>query len=351
MPYNDRKVRKSRSSGWTQEDERRWRAQQRREAERQRKEAAKRKAMLDGMGTEERQAFLDAEQERKDREDAEAAARQERYKAQRIELREQMADEARSTAGYLQSELAAAIGWKDAHGCDDGDWIDDPVAAMMGDGGFGEEVRTSKGIKLQVNICLDISNSMYHNGLADIAVETVRTLYLSLYTASRELPDDSLVVNLWTWAGGETGKGVRWLTDPSFGFGEFVNPFEDDDNPLGTAVDALPKYQSRWTGEDTWMYPLLKKLEKWEDMHGDFGAHRLDLIISDGVLEHPTDARKGDIIQDRRDGTLQSVVLNFLPMEEWGDYRVPNRCVQYPADNDNLFALIRQILGDWLVSI
>lgn len=123
----------------------------------------------------------------------------------------------------------------------------------------------------------------------------------------------------------------------------------DEDDSRGHAA-FLPSYVSQWPGEDTWIHPLLEALEDWENRHGDSGAYRLDLIISDGILEHKTDASKGDVIQDRRNGFLQSVMLNFLPMSDWGDYRVPNRCIQYPADLENLFGLLRSVIGEWLVS-
>jgi hypothetical protein len=125
----------------------------------------------------------------------------------------------------------------------------------------------------------------------------------------------------------------------------------DGDDPRGF-TKYLPGAGSwDWTGEDTWISPLLEALEDWEIKYGDSASYSLDIILSDGILEHPTDARKGDAIQDRRDGSLQSIVLNFLPMGEWGDYRVPNRCVQYPATSENLLGLLRGILGDWLTSI
>jgi len=351
MPYTDRKIKKGRRRSWTKEDERRWERERRQEQEREKQEREKREAMLAAMSEEERQAFLDAENEVEKKRQAEQAKLTLLAHQRHVEAQQLLADEARATTGYLQSELAASIGWGEVHGLYDGDWIDDPVAAASGQGGFGEEVRATKGIKLQVNICLDVSNSMVYNGLSDVSVAVIRTLYLSLFAASKDLLDDSLIVNLWTWAGGEDGKHVRLLSTDENYWGEYHHPFEDEDDPLGTAVSRLPQYPSRWNGQDTWMYPLMEELESWENTHGDAGAYRLDLIVSDGVMEHPTDVRKCDEIQDRRDGTLQSVVLNFLPMEEWADYSVPNRCVQYPADLDNLFGLIRQILGDWLVSI
>lgn len=260
-----------------------------------------------------------------------------------LNLKRDMMADSRLMTGFVQTEIAQAVAYRERHDLYEGDWLDDPVAASLGQGGYGEEVRKSVGIRLQINICLDCSNSMYYNGLSEIAVETVRTMYMALDQASIQLPQGSLTVHVWKWAEGKDGKGVTWVTNS--------RKHTREDNPLGH-MEYLPgNYLSAWSGEDTWIYPLLDRLDQWENTHGDPGAYRLDIVISDGMLEHRTDASKGDVIQDRRDGNLQTVVLNFLPMEEWGEYRVPNRCVQYPATPENLLGLMRQVLGDWLVGI
>lgn len=268
------------------------------------------------------------------------------------EAKERLVDEARLTAGHLHSELAAALAWKERYDQHYGEWLDDPVAALTGQGGFGEEVRYSTGIKLEVNIALDCSNSMYYNGLHSVAVNTMRTLYMALELVSKQLPPGSLTLNAWCWALSSDGKYVRHLNvKRNFWSDEVLGQVEmDDENPLG-AMEQLPSedYKSGWTGEDTWIYPLLEAIDKWEQQSGDPGAYRLDIILSDGVLEHPTDVRKGDEVQFRRNGNLQSVILNFLPMESWGDYNVPNRCVQYEATVENIGSLMRSVLGDWVV--
>ena len=272
-------------------------------------------------------------------------AGQEERARQRVEAQQRKVDESRLIAGHLRSELAAAIRRREAYGQYDGEWLDDPVAALTGQGGFGEEIIETCGIKLEVNLCLDCSNSMVRNRLDEVSTNVMRTLYLALDLVAKELPEGTLTVTPWLWAKGEDGKTVRNL---SRRWGNVVEV--TDDSPLGPMGD-LPNYNWEWDGEDTWIYPLLDAIRKREERYGDFGAFRLDIILTDGVLEHKTDSRRGDAIQDVRDGNLQSVVLNFLPMELWGDYRVPNRCVQYEATVENIGNLMRQVLGDWIVGV
>lgn len=341
MAYSDSKSRKVRGRSWTQADQRSWEAQQRRQrkaAENARLEHERFLAKLKAEGKLE--AYLESERLKKQAEDARqqqlVLEQKERQQAERLQL----SAEGRLMAGSLQTEFATAIGWRERYGQSEGDWLDDPVEALISGYGFAEEVRTSRGIKMQVNLCLDCSNSMVHNNLASIAQDTIRNMYVGLKMASDQLPAGSLVVNVWSWARYDTGKGVEHVTH--------AKAIENaTDNPMG----PLGKWWAYFDGEDTYIAPLLEKLEAWENKHGDPGAYRLDIIITDGVLEHPMDAREGDRIQERRDGTLQSVILNFLPVEDWTDSRVPKRCVQYPATPDNLISLMRGVLGQWLVNM
>lgn len=341
MAYSDSKSRKVRSRSWTKADEQRWQSQERRQRkadEQARLEKEKQIADMKAAGTYEQ--FL--AQKRADEEKAEAE-RQEQIKKQqeRAELiKIERSSDARLMAGGLQSEFASAIGWREKFGQPEGDWLDDPVEALTTGYGFGEEVRTSRGIKMQVHLCLDCSNSMKWNGCADVAQETVQSMYWALRMAAEQLPPGSLVAHVWSWAHYDKGKGVQIHTGE-----QQMNRIDND--PL----KALDRYWASFDGEDTWISPLLERLETWETKYGDPGAYRLDIIITDGVLEHATDSRKGDEIQERRDGSLQTIVLNFLPVEEWVDSRVPKRCVQYAATPDNLIGLVRNVLGGWLVNM
>ena len=345
MAYGDQKVRRSRGRNRSYSSSYSSRSYERKAALERKRARLARDAMLAGMSPDVRAAFLADEQAKQDAKVAEREARDAALKLERCERKQALIDDSRLAAGFLHTEIASAISHKNVYDRYDGDWLDDPVAAVTAGYGFGEEVSTSVGIKLQVNICLDCSNSMYYNKLTEVSTAAVRTMYMALKLAGDQLPEGSLVVNAWLWAKGQDGKGIRNLNT------DWGSEFSDD-NPLGPMAN-LPSSSGSigWDGEDTWLHPLLQRLGDWEHYNGDAGAYRLDLIISDGMLEHKTDPAKGDKIQDRRDGNLQTIILNFLPVEDWGDYRVPNRCVQYPADADNLLALMRQIFGSWVATI
>lgn len=341
MAYSDSKARKVRSRSWTQADAARWEAQQRRQRKEAADEALRKERELAKMRTDGTlDAYLETERLKKQAEEVRynqmVLEQKQRAEQQRLER----SADARLMAGSLQSEFASAIGWKERFGQPEGDWLDDPVGAMITGYGFGEEMRTSRGIKMQVNLCLDCSNSVYHNGLSEVAQLTLRTMYLGLKMAADQLPDNSLVVNVWTWAHNDDGRGVSLLTTKDA-------VARSSANPMG----VMDNWYANFNGEDTWIAPLFERLDGWENAYGDPSAYRLDIIITDGVLEHATDAKAADVIQERRDGTLQTVMLNFLPMEEWTESRVPKRCVQYPATVDNLIGLMRGVLGSWLVNL
>lgn len=341
MPYSDSKTRKVRGKSWTREDERRWEAQQRR----QRKEDAKAQLerereilRMKANGTYD--AYIESQKLKKQAEDVAQAQWVLQQKEDRDVRLLQKSSNARLMAGSLQTEFVSAIGWRERHSQPEGDWLDDPVMAVTTGYGFGEEVRTSQGIRLQVNLCLDCSNSMVHNGLDRVSQDAVRDMYLGMRMAAADLPTGSMTINVWIWAGNTDGKWVSHLTSKS-------NVEKTQDNPMG----PLDGWWANFDGEDTWIAPLFARLEQWENKYGDPGAYRLDIIVTDGVLEHVTDSREADKIQERRDGALQTVMLNFLPSEDWADSRVPKRCVQYPATPDNIVALMRSVLGYWLVNI
>lgn len=348
MASGDRKFRWSggRSSGWTKSDQRRYARQQLRDNVAAEKARIDRHIMMARMTETQRREFLAEEKAEVDRKARERLLANQDLERRRKIAREEyderlqsLINDARLLAGHIRSDIATVVSQRERYDLDDGDWLDNPVSALTEGVGFGEVYSAKSGVKLQINLALDISNSMYYNGLALAAVESFRTLYWALDIASKELPDDALKLTAWLWAGGRDGKRVTQLYSDSARVR----------NDILGAMAALPASDSvsGWTGEDTWIFPLLKELEKADD---DDNV-RLDIVITDGVLEHATDSRKGDVIQERRNGNLQTVVLNFVPMDEWGDYGLPNRCIQYEVRSDNLLFVMQQAVADWLNTI
>lgn len=74
----------------------------------------------------------------------------------------------------------------------------------------------------------------------------------------------------------------------------------------------------------------------------------MDIVITDCVVEHPSDIRRSDEIQERRDGSLQTVFLNFLDEKYWVNSDLPSRCVQYGAKPDTIDGLLRTITAQFV---
>ena len=283
---------------------------------------------------------------------------EEAREAERINLRKEETsaiwNEVDLTAGLLRSDVSEVFKYQEVYGQRDGDWLDDPVAAYATGYGFGEEVKERSGVKLQVTVSLDLSNSMWYNGIAEDALTAFRTIYLTLKSLGEQNPGDMFYA-AFTFSRDEyDGKAGRVAAKVKvrqrFGY----EPDEYDLSAMEGFREAK-RYGHGWNersmaifdGEDTWLYPLFQQIELWEQEESDPGAVRLDLIITDAVIEHPSDIRESSKIQERRDGSLQTILLNLMPEEEWINSTLPLRCVQYPANRDNLAGLLRNVLADF----
>lgn len=283
-------------------------------------------------------SYVETEEDRKAREERAVA-----YEVRRLKIRAEKTSEIRKdvemTAGMLHSDFAEVFKWSEKYGLRDGDWLDDPVAAYATGYGFGEEVKERSGVKLQVTVSIDLSNSMVHNDINRIAVDAFRTIYLSMKSLQQEHPGD-LYVAPFTFSSGKDGRRAVQVKAQSWR--------DKDEHDLEEMELWRNAAHVSFDGEDTWMYPLFKAIERWENENSDPGAVRLDIVITDAVLEHPKDVRESSKIQERRDGNLQTVLLNLMPEEDWLDTALPLKCIQYPANPDNLAGLLRNVLAQFV---
>lgn len=245
--------------------------------------------------------------------------------------------------GHLHSEVAAAIASRERYGLPEGDFLDDPVEAAQGRPGFGEEYSVKRGIRLLVNIAVDCSNSMRHNSLEDSAKAATYTLYAMLDNIARLLPEGTLTTTVWQWARNKGGDGVDHMT------GREMYNRNALLSPQQKMVDAI--HDIWMDGEDTYIAPLFRALHNYEVSHGWQGQARLDIILTDGVLEHRADVKEATRWQLERNGGLNTVMLNFLPIAEWAEVYLPDRCYQYEATPDNVFNLMTKVLGDWIMMV
>ncbi len=268
-----------------------------------------------------------------------------RLKRQQEELEELSLKQAESVrlTGFLHSEIAQAIAVREKVDLPEGDWLDDPVAAVQGKPGFAEEYNVKQGIRLHINLCLDCSNSMIYNRTARVAVAATYTLYAMLDNVRERLPEGTLDVSVWQFAKYKEGTGVTCMTNRDY----------YNDNKLLTkqqrTIEAISKVGM--DGEDTYIAPLFRSLYNWEQGAGWTGEARLDIILTDGVLEHKKDRKEASDWQLKRDGGLSTVLLNFLPMKEWAEVYLPDHCFQYEASVDNVFTLMTKVLGEWIMLV
>lgn len=300
-----------------------------------------------------------AQQEKERHEAAENSERQwAEYRAQReAERVELLRNELEAvqpvvelTAGMLSSELNQVIQYHEQES-DHGDWIDSAADAYMGHGGWGEETGHATGIKLSITLSLDLSNSMYYNSIHAHAAGAFRDIGMALRALKAEYKED-LTVGFFTFSEGSKGNYATQLRDYSMSAGN--TPKLEDGRTFGELNDFRPSVVKSWysygpfAGEDTHITPLLKAIEKWEKDEVDPGAIRLDLVITDAVLEHKYDIKEADVIQERRNGALQTIMLNFMPEKSWLGSTLPKRCFMLKVDKDNINGILRNTISEFV---
>jgi len=286
------------------------------------------------------------------------------FEAERIErLTSQVTEIQKGTAliaGAIRSDFDTAFSMEETQGQLEGDWLDDPVAGVTSGYGFGEEVRRPSGIQLQVTVSLDMSNSMYYNNVHEAAGIAYRDIYLALEQIKSEHPDDLHICSFIFAKDGYEDKdrgrvaqnltiGWDWGFNADGKYVKILNTIKSSESDLG-AVESFRDGGSSYhfSGEDTWFYPLFEEIEKWENEHSVSGAVRLDIVITDAVIEHPSDIRRSDAIQARRDGNLQTVMLNLLPEDEWVNSDLPLNCVQYAITPESIAGVLRNLLTEFV---
>lgn len=259
------------------------------------------------------------------------------------------------TAGMLATELGQVFTSDEKVG-DQGDWIEDAVDTYNSGQGFGYEVTKATGVKIQITLSLDLSNSMYYNGVHMVAAAAFRDLGLALKALKAQYPED-LYTAFFTFSedaygAGNSGKYVVRLETPEYDNesqqAQYVGKFEEFRDYRPSIVNKWNNYEGVFTGTDTWVTPLFLKIEDWEKTHSDPGALKLDIVITDAVVEHKKDIREADIIQERRDGSLQTVFLNFMAERDVVGSTLPKRCFNMCADKDNVSGLLRNLIMEFV---
>jgi hypothetical protein len=260
------------------------------------------------------------------------------------------------SAGMLRSDFSMVLRPSEVYDRPSGYDIDDVVSTYHSGSGFSDETSKAKGIKLQITLSLDLSNSMFYNGVHTLAAHAFRDIGLTLKQLEAEFPVD-LFIAMFTFSDGTGDSAGRRAM--KLQVNEWYKPKDDMDmfelEPFrASIIDRWGTYDHDvntshpFTGEDTFIDPLFMEIEKWETKHSDPGAVRLDIVLTDAVLEHKQDIRDASATQERRDGALQTIFLNFMDEKEWSDGTLPRRCVQYKADRDNVSGMLRTIIQQFV---
>lgn len=265
------------------------------------------------------------------------------------EQKQHIVNSAQLMLGSLQSETSEVFQQRERYELDQGDYLDDPVSSRLKSGGWTEDTYKRGGFKLQLTISLDVSNSNWYNRVAAPAIRAFQELVLAARALKDEHPE-SVTYSAWLFSKDKDGKGVERLT-------AFEQDWEDGKRVLIETDDPLKEVKKLWSwnakdmpyyaGEDSWLYPLLENLANWESKQDDEGSVKLDIILSDGVFERKVDITRSDEVQARR-GQVHTVIMNFMPEDDWFDGRLPYQVVQYPVTADNVNGLLRLVLANFL---
>jgi hypothetical protein len=290
-----------------------------------------------------------AEAQRDSYGEQQATYKAEQIKRQKEEVRVIMKD-VTLIKGALQADFHQAFSLDEIYAQREGDWLDDPIEGVRTGYGFGEEIRRPSGIKLQITVSLDQSNSMRHNRVHLAAAKSFRDIYLALEQLQDEHPND-MFISAFTfsndgWGSSDRGRRAHNLTVTGWSEKKIIRSTE-------TSLGAVNSYRdtdmyNHFAGEDTWFYTLFEAIEEWENGYGDPGAIKLDIILTDAVIEHPSDIRRSDKIQERRNGNLQTIMLNFMHESEWVNSDLPLHCVQYAASPVNIGGMLRNLLTEFV---
>lgn len=268
-------------------------------------------------------------------------------KQEEYDRKMQIVNNAQLVLGSLQSETSEVFRRHERYELDNGDYLEDPVSSRLRSGGWVEDTTKRGGFRLQLTISLDVSNSNWHNRVAEHAIKAFQELVLAARALHEDNPE-SVAYSAWLFSMNRDGKGVRRLksTDRKYDGSQIVDVETDD--PLKEVRELFDlRYQPSYAGEDSWLSPLLEKIAIWEAQSVGEGYVKLDIILSDGVFERKVDISRADDIQAGR-GQAQTVIMNFMNEDNWHSGRLPYQCVQYPVNSENVSGLLRLVLANFL---
>jgi len=278
--------------------------------------------------------------------------------------------EANALAGEILQELFYAVGTKETYGLRDGDYLDDVMEQEFHRSGMGEEVRKMGTAQLIINLCLDVSGSMW--GYERFSVVGSYVFWL-LWKALSHVRDDVgpgiLNFNLYLWAARESTVYDLSSDNVYFGWmgevkGQHVGDLTTTPQSIDLCLKALAeKTVPMFRGGTTTLSPLMKTISDWELQNAKAEAQKLDIIVTDGAIQREIvswgspprndydDVRK---YQEARQGCVRSVILRLKPREEWvtdWSEQFPQGFAHYPTNPFSLRADVRRLVSDFFSEI
>lgn len=261
--------------------------------------------------------------------------------------------------GDFLSDLATAVKFRMKLGQSQGDWIEEPERAFTDGLVFATEIATTADVKLQISLCLDASTSMWMNRLMKSAGPAFLAFDRIIRKAAQDLPQGSISYAPFIFHEKAYKIPASYLNSY---VGRSVNKDGEDRNrdvwptyvnreafqkalDVGELPEGTDRFEMKMSGTDTLIAPLFRELQTWEQGN-DSNSVRIDIVLTDGVLENAADVAEATKIQEDRNGRLHTVLLNFLSLDQWSEFHVPDRCSQYAVTPESLDSSIRQILND-----
>ena len=207
-------------------------------------------------------------------------------------------------AEILLEALYSATRANERENLDEGEFLDDPVSAVIEGAGWGEEVIAKQDYRKHVNLCIDNSGSthMAETGFCSGAMNSVfKNLTRVLKGASQKYEgiswgvfDFNRISRCHLFYGKDFIDSWAWLSDMQ-GTGFMTK------DPLKR--DAMY----------TKLAPLMEEIYNKEVENDLIGEPRLDIILTDGEFENQKDADLASEWQRKRGSNVLTYVLNLCP--------------------------------------
>src|SRR3990167_9844923 len=191
----------------------------------------------------------------------------------------------------------------------EGDWLQDVVEQSLDHSGMADEQMKLASTRIEVNVAMDVSGSMFERwaGRPNVASAfIVRLLHRSFRIVEAELPQSVFKFNIWLFAVAGGGRCCACLTSPDFGNYAVTSIHNCDSASVDAVLEGLGRSEPYYSGNGTRLQPWMDGVRKWEEVHGDPTAHKLDIVITDGLIH---DADKVNATQNMRPGKLSAMML------------------------------------------